>query len=212
MRTIKQTYASAGESHRWNMVGTYFRLLEVPLGVTVDIRLLKNGAEHAAAVQVDAGYSYKAPLAFDGIEITASGAGQVKFALSDGTGTYDRTIASVSVSSGSIAVSGGSIAVSGGNINASQLQAGTLTNSAPSMVGTTAAQVLAASAAAQGVYFRAADNNTDTIYLGGAGVTEANAVIRLRAGDMFIDDTSAAAAWYAISGSANQSLLTMRGA
>lgn len=205
MRTIKQTYASAGESHRWNMVGTYFRLLEVPLGVTVDIRLLKNGAEHAAAVQVDAGYSYKAPLAFDGIEITASGAGQIKFALSDGTGTYDRTVASVSVSSGSIAVSGGTI-------NASQLQAGTLTNNAPSVVGTTAAQVLAASAAAQGVYFRAADNNTDTIYLGGAGVTAANAVIRLRAGDMFIDDTSAAAAWYAISGSATQSLLTMRGA
>ncbi len=193
MRTITQVFG-AGESHRWAVVGSYFRLMEITAGNFADIRIMRMGSTRTEASQVDAGYSYKSPEDFDGIEIFCSTPCTVKFAVSDGSGTYDRTV-------GSVAISGG-VQLLGGN---------TLANSAPVSVGTAAVVALSANTASKALYFKAAEANTAPVYLGSSGVTVANAVIRLNPGDIYIDDRLTGAAWYAISSAASQSLQIMRG-
>ena len=193
MRTITQVFA-AGESHRWAVSGSYFRLMEITAGNFADVRILRMGSTKTEASQIDAGYSYKSPENFDGVEIYCATACTVKFAISDGSGTYDRTV-------GSVAISGGVSMVRGSGLAAGATVA----------IGTGAALVAGASSVTQALYFKAAETNTAPIYLGGNGVTVATAVIRLNPGDIYIDDTCSAASWFGISSAAGQSLNYMRG-
>jgi hypothetical protein len=193
MRTITQVFA-AGESHRWAVVGSYFRLMEITAGNFADIRIMRMGSTRTEASQVDAGYSYKSPEDFDGIEIFCSTACTVKFAVSDGSGTYDRTV--------------GSVAISGG---VSMIRGAGLGNPAVVSVGTAAVQAVSANSATQALYFHAPVSNTGQICLGNSTVNTTNAVIRLNPGDVYIDDVMSAATWYAISNVAGQSVNVMRG-
>ena len=193
MRTITQVFG-AGESHRWAVVGSYFRLMEITAGNFADVRIMRMGSTKTEARQVDAGYSYKSPEDFDGIEIFCNTACTVKFAVSDGSGTYDRTV-------GSVAISGGVSVVRGA----------TLAHAAAVTVGTTAVVALSALAGTKAAYFRADPANTVPICLGGSAVGPSNAVIRLNPGDIYIDDTIAEAAWYAYASAAGQTLQVMRG-
>lgn len=193
MRTITQVFA-AGEAHRWAVVGSYFRLMEITAGNFADVRIMRMGSTKTEASQVDAGYSYKSPEDFDGIEIFCSTACTVKFAVSDGSGTYDRTV-------GSVAISGGVSIVRGA----------TLAAWAPVTVGTSLVTASSATAGLKAVYFRADTANTAAICLGSAGVTTSNAVIRLNPGDVYVDDVMSEAGWYAISTAAGQTLQVMRG-
>ena len=200
MRTITQVFAG-GDSHRFAIVGSYFRLMEITYPEVADIKILRMGATKTEAQQVDAGYSYKSPENFDGIEITCTNPCTVKFAVSDGSGTYDRTV-------GSVAISGG-VNITGGSVDVGRAAA--LTGQSTIGVGTAAAIALAADAASKALYFKAAESNTAPVYLGNSTVTVANAVIKLSPGDLYIEDVTTAAAWYAISSASGQSINAMRG-
>lgn len=200
MRTVTQVFA-AGESHRWQIVGSYFRLMEITYPEVADIKILRMGATKTEAQQVDAGYSYKSPENFDGIEITCTNACTVKFAVSDGSGTYDRTVGSVAISGG-VNITGGSVGVERGAVLS---HAGNVT------VGTSLATISAANSALKCVYFRADSGNTAPVCIGGGGVTTANAVIRLNPGEVYTDEVQAAASWWGISTAAGQTVQVMRG-
>lgn len=193
MRTITQVFA-AGESHRWAVVGSYFRLMEITAGNFADVRIMRMGSTKTEASQVDAGYSYKSPEDFDGIEIYCATACTVKFAVSDGSGTYDRTV-------GSVAISGGVSVIRSPNL------------SSPSQVtvGTSVTLLAAANADNTALYFYADSANTAEVCLGNGGVTTSLGVIRLKPGDLYIDDITSAAAWHGISSAAGQKINVMRG-
>lgn len=192
MRTITQVFG-AGETHRWQVPASYFRLLEITYPAVADIRILKRGAEQTSASAMDAGYSYKSPELFDAVEIYCASACTVKFAVSDGAGTYDRYV-------GTVAISGGVTVARGA----------TLANSATATVGAAAVQVAAPTVGTKALYFRAPESNTADIYIGSSGVTAANAAIKLAPGGIYIDETASEAAFYAISPAAGQSLNVMR--
>lgn len=193
MRTYDKTFTGA-EATPFAIPGRYFRLMLVPTGNTVDVNLYRNGSIVYEAKGVEAGFYAIPKDGFDRFEIVSTVAQTIKFAISDGYGGYDRTV-------GSVAISGGVSIVRGA----------TLGHAANANVGLSAGQVLSALAGTKAAYFRADAANTAPIYLGGSGVTTANAVIRLNPGDVYIDDTIAEAQWWAISTAAAQTLNVMRG-
>lgn len=90
-----------------------------------------------------------------------------------------------------------------GNASVTIAQGGTITNGTPATVGTTEVALCAASASRKSVRFF--NSGTATIYIGGTGVTTANGM-PIAAGAGWSEDDGAAAAWYAISGSAGQTV------
>lgn len=199
MRTISEVF-TAGQTKRIQLYASYFRLMEISAGMRATIRVLKMGATRTEAENVDAGYAFKSAEFFDAIEIVCPNACTVVFAVSDGTGTYDRVAGEVSIL-GTVPVSG-EVGVERGGI---------LAISAPVSVGTAAVATLVANSASKALYFRAADANTAPIYLGSNTVTTVNATIKLNPGDTYIEEVQAKADWFAISTAAGQSLNLMRG-
>lgn len=86
----------AGAAVKQFIVAKYFRLLET-VGA-VDVKFFKAGAIFAEAVGMEAGFYAEPAQGFDAYEISSATAQTVKVATSDGTGGYDRTVGSVSVS------------------------------------------------------------------------------------------------------------------
>ncbi|MES2163353.1 MAG: hypothetical protein V4476_19540 [Pseudomonadota bacterium] len=74
----------------------------------------------------------------------------------------------------------------------------TITNFAPVTINTGAAQALVSDATQRVMRFRNG-HATATLYLGGPGVTAANAAVVLAPGDLFIEEEAAGAAWFATS-------------
>lgn len=185
--TIEQTIAAdASGAYRLilKLSGRYFRLLETVN--PVDIQLGRGGKASEKLEGVEAGAWARIPAAaepFDTIVITAAGAEAVKFVISDGEAGYDRLFTAFA-------------------------QARTLT--IPGNVTVGAAEVAALAAATRSkVVFMADPSNTDNIVLGPSGLTTTNAPIRLEPGDMWIEELSASAAWFALSGTASQTLRVM---
>lgn len=83
-------------------------------------------------------------------------------------------------------------------------QAATVVNAGAVAVGTAAVLLAAADSARKGLRFSVA--GSQTIYIGGAGVTTANG-IPLAVGDLWIESDAAPAAWYAIAGAAGGSVI-----
>lgn len=94
MRTITLS-AGAGSTTKFHEIGKYFHILETVSAV--DVRFFKNGAIFAEAVGMEAGFYSQPRDGFDAIEISSAGAQDIKFALSDGTGGYNRTTGSVQI-------------------------------------------------------------------------------------------------------------------
>lgn len=194
MRTYDKQFTAAGTAI-FALAARYFRLMSVAVGQVVNVNLYRNGTIVYEAVGVETGFYSVPKEGFDRVEITTAVAQTVKFAVSDGFGGYDKTTDAVSVV---------------GNVSVVPVAGGTIANGAAVAVGT-AAVVAAASGGRRAIYFRAAPTNTDAIYLGSSAVTVANAAIKLNPGDTYIEDNMAAAAWYAISSTAAQSLKVMTG-
>lgn len=95
MRTFTHN-AGAGSSVRFHEVGSYFHLLETVSAV--DVNFYKRGAIFAEAKGMEGGFFSSPKGGFDSIEIVSAGAQAVKFAISDGTGGYNRTTGAVQVS------------------------------------------------------------------------------------------------------------------
>lgn len=87
---------TAGGAVKQFVVANYFHLLET-VGA-VDIKFFKAGAIFAEAVGMEAGFYAEPAQGFDAYEISSASAQTVKVATSDGTGGYNRTVGSVSVS------------------------------------------------------------------------------------------------------------------
>lgn len=94
MRTILHN-AVAGSAVKFHEIGNLFHLLET--GGPVDIRFFKNGAIFAEASSMEGGFYSQPVNGFDAIEIASATAQAIKFAISDGTGGYNRTAGSVRV-------------------------------------------------------------------------------------------------------------------
>ncbi|OGT05255.1 MAG: hypothetical protein A2Z65_13630 [Gallionellales bacterium RIFCSPLOWO2_02_58_13] len=94
MRTILHN-AAAGSSVRFYELGSLFHLLETVF--PVDIRFFKNGAIFAEATSMEGGFFSQPVNGFDAIEIDSANAQAVKFALSDGSGGYNRTTGAVQI-------------------------------------------------------------------------------------------------------------------
>lgn len=133
------------------------------------------------AESVEAGY-YAIPLDwFDGVEITSATAQTIKIGISDGQGGYDSSV-----------------------ITTTALLAATITDNAPVVVGVTAILLCAADSTRMGARFYNA--GTADVYIGGSGVTVANGAIKITPGSLWIEDNAAPGAWYAVSGTAGQSV------
>ena len=85
-------------------------------------------------------------------------------------------------------------------------QGDTITNVAEKTIGTTEGAVAAASASRRSLRVFAPAANTDDIYLGATGITTSNGCVKVAPGQSWTESDGAAAAWYAISGSAGQKL------
>lgn len=95
MRTITHN-AAAGSAVSFYEIGNYFHLLETT--GPVDIRFYKNGAIFAEASSMEGGFFSQPLNGFDAIEIASASAQTIKFAVSDGTGGYNRSMGTVTVS------------------------------------------------------------------------------------------------------------------
>lgn len=95
MRTITHN-AVAGSAVKFHEIGNYFHLLETDSAV--DVRFYKNGAIFAEAIGMEGGFFSQPAGGFDAIELVSAGAQTIKFAISDGTGGYNRTTGTVQVS------------------------------------------------------------------------------------------------------------------
>lgn len=87
--------ASAGSSVTFYGEGGYFHLLKTAAALSV--KFLKNGSVFSEAVGVDAGYFSKPRQNFDAVVIESGVEQAIKFAVSDGTGGYNRTVGTVDV-------------------------------------------------------------------------------------------------------------------
>ena len=99
------------------------------------------------------------------------------------------------------------------NPNPILVQRQTLTNIvdiAAATVGTEVAPLIS-NATLLRLKIKSSTANTGNIYIGGAGVTAANAAIVLQPGDMWNEEDLAGAAWYAVADNAG-SIVTMQGA
>lgn len=178
MRTIKNTFSAAG-SWQCGIGGAYFRILDS--STPLDVNFYQRGQVVAQAEQVDIGY-YSIPKGgFDRVEIISAAAQTVKLGISDGNGGYDATI-----------------------IKSSVIMASTIVDNAPVTVGVAATALTVADSTRKGL--RIYNGGTADVYLGGSGVTTANSAIKLAAGTLWVESEAAPSAWYAISGTAGQSV------
>lgn len=219
MRTVIQTFTGAAN---WDLAvgGKWFRLIANPL--PVDVIFYRGGQEVYKAEGMEAGFFAVPDGGFDRVTIIVGAAQTVKVAISNGQGGYDGATAVISGTVVTQFVAPQHVIVDTApsvNFNGSQpihfngnqpvivKQGATLAHAAPVTVGTSATSLLAALATRKAAHFYNA--GSVDVYLGGAGVTTANGVIKIAPGQSWLDDNGAAAAWYGVSGTAGQSIRIM---
>lgn len=186
----------AGQTWPLQTAGTYFRLLLA--ASPVNVRFYRNGAQVADAVGMDTGFYLLPTGGFDRVDITSAAAQTVKILILDGDGGYDRFNVDITSALSAIAVN-----ISGA-ASMTVAQAAAVNDLAVVSVGVAATALCAASAARKGLRFTNA--GTADVYLGGAGVTVAGGAIKIGAGQTWLENEAAPAAWYGISGTAAQSI------
>lgn len=197
MRMYSQTFAGAGV---WplGVQGQLFRLINTDDGEPVDVTFYRGGSIVASAVGMESGFYAKPAGGFDRVDITSATAQTVKVLVMDGDGGYDRFIVDIASSIGEIGVT------LSGDAFVTIKQGATIADTAAVAVGVAATALLAASATRKSARFYNA--GTADVYLGGAAVTTANGCIKIEAGQTYIENDAAGAAWYGISGTAGQSV------
>lgn len=179
MKTQSFVFQAAG-AWQFATFGQYFRLMET--GAAVDVVLYRNGQPKIEAAGVQAGYCVEA-VEFDRIEIRSAASQAVKIAYSpEGGGTYDRVA---------------------GNVDAKIISANNLLNTAPVTVPASGAEtvLVAANPARARVCFFNSSNPAKDIWIGSPGLNLVNACIKLAAGELWVEEVAAGAAWVAIAAS-----------
>lgn len=165
--------------------GSYFRLVTCPS--PVDIKFFRANQEVASATQMDTGFYLKPAGGFDRVDITSESAQTVKIMIIDGDGGYDRFNVDFS-----------------GAASITIKQSATINDLAAVNVGVVATAIVAADSERKGL--RLTNAGTADIYIGSAAVTVAAGAIKIGPGQTWIEDNAAPAAWYGISGAADQKL------
>ncbi|HJV86919.1 MAG TPA: hypothetical protein VJ698_15745 [Noviherbaspirillum sp.] len=186
----------AGGTWQLQTGGDYFRLVTCPS--PVDVKFFRGGQEVASAVQMDTGFYLKPIGGFDRIDIASATEQTVKIMVLDGDGGYDHFNVDVTSALQAIAVN-----ISGA-AEMTVKQAAVVNDLAAVAVGVAATELVAADAARRGLRFTNA--GTVDVYIGGAGVTTAGGAIKIGAGQTWIEDQAAPAAWYGIAGTAGQNI------
>lgn len=169
----------AGVGVEFNEQGDFFRVMKMPQQDLVVI-FYRMGAEVARAENVGSGFAEKAPQGFDKIRLSSAIGGVLDFVTRLGSEVrYDTP------PNGAVVIT-----------------QGTAVSQAAVVVGVAA--VMLASANGDRKSVRVFNNGAADIYLGSGGVTTANGAVRLKPGDVWVEDDGAAAAWYGISGTAGQ--------
>lgn len=153
--------------------GTYFRLLDSV--EPVNVRLFRLGRVVYDAESVEAGF-YSIPTGgFDAVEVsTTANPQQVRIAISDGTGGYDRYSGEVNLAT-----------------------AKSIINTGPMAVLTTATPLAAANPKRKALRFL--NSGATVIYLGGGGIDLVNGCLKLNPGDLMFEESAPGAAWFAVS-------------
>lgn len=209
MQTYAQTLG-ANEALRLGVPGRYFRILTATLDV--DVTFYNRGMPVMQALQVGAGMWAKPAGGFDRVDVQNGATGQtVKIAISAGDAGQDSANLSVT---GAVEITNdigapipvsGTVAVSAvaGTVATVETLATAIAHPAAVSVGVAATALLAAVARRCVEFY---NDGTDTVYLGGATVTTANAAIRIAPGQSYFNDIAPGAAWYGISATAAQSV------
>lgn len=180
MRTV-DIQLVAGQEKKVSVMGYYLTLLEAAAPVNLDVELVGKAGTPEVGTGVREGYGENFPEMFNSITLNSAVNQTIKVGYGMGMIKMDRsTIISK--------------------------QATSQADVAPATVGAGAASVLAGSATRQRIIFTADTANGGDIYLGGSGVTTVNSAIKLAAGESWIEERAAGAAWYAIASAAGQTL------
>lgn len=177
---------TAGQVWQLQTGGSYFRLVSAPAAVNVDF--YRAGAKISQAVGMDTGFYCMPEGGFDRVDIASPTAQTVKIMLLDGDGGYDRFNVDITSALANLAIA----------------QAVAVTDAAAVSVGVAATLLVAANSARKGL--RLTNAGSAVVYLGGAGVTVAGGAISIAAGQTWLENEAAPAAWYGISGTAAQSI------
>jgi hypothetical protein len=172
MRTLAQLIEH-GTPWLLHGTGSYFRLLESVEPVNVRVRL--QGRIVYEALGVEAGFYTMPAGGFDAVEVaTTRNPQQVKVAISEGGGGYDRYTGTVNLATGTSVVNTGMVPV-----------------------GVTCSPVVPANARRKGVRFL--NSGETVIYLGGLGVDLVNGCLKLNPGELLLEQEAPGAAWFAVS-------------
>lgn len=184
---MQQFIQAIGAGDTWQMQtgGDYFRLVSCP--DPVDVKFFRAGLEVASAVQMDTGFYVKPAGGFDRVDITSASAQTIKIMVMRGDGGYDRFNVDIT-----------------GEAAMSVRQATTVNDLAAVSIGVAATVIVAADATRKGL--RMTNAGAADIYIGSAGVTVAGGAVKIGAGQTWIEDQAAPAAWYGISTAAAQDL------
>jgi len=184
---MQQFIQAIGAGGAWQLQsgGDHFRLVSCP--DPVNVKFYRGGMEVASATGMDTGFYLKPAGGFERVDITSATAQTVKIMIIDGDGGYDHFNVDIT-----------------GTATLTVKQATTVSDPAAVTVGTAATALVAASATRRGL--RITNAGSVDVYLGGAGVTVADGAVKIAAGQTWVENEAAPAAWYGIAGTAGQSV------
>ena len=189
MNTQGYIYQAAG-TWQQHLVGKYFRLLES--GAPVTIHFFAKGREIQRCENVEAGLwiQRKDGDEFDRIEIDSSVSQAIKIATSNESGGgYDRTA---------------------GRVDAKLVSAQNLINTPKVDIPTGGNEVLLVPANQARAAVRFFNAGAKDIWIGAAGLNLVNACVKVGAGELFIEEVAAGAAWVGLCAVADTSVMKIQ--
>lgn len=208
----------AGVAHVQDVPGSLILVDGIDGAAGVDVTPIVNGSRQVTMPGRKAGFKYRTQ--YDAVELVAAADCQVRIFLTTNDVTLGFTdgaqvnvIGAVQVTNGTdkrlpVDLAGGTVTVTADNVGINNTNANAIPTRRQALatfvhvnavaINTGAAQALVSDATLRRVCIRNASASA-SVAIGGAGVTLANAAIVLGPGDVWTDDESAGAAWFATS-------------
>lgn len=181
MATFKQTL-TANKIHKLSCNGYFFQLLSASANIKINF-IVANTAQPDSHESIPVGFWFKSDKQLSYIEVESTVDQEISYLVANGQTGIDRSVLITELSQSTV-----------------------ISNKPRATVNNVLDIVATANDSRKRLMFRADETNTGVIYLGGADVTADNAVIALSADDVWLDNYSAKAAYYAIATAAGQKL------
>jgi hypothetical protein len=209
----------AGVEYRQDVIGSVILVDSIDGANGVDITPIQNGTPLKTMPGRQVAFKYR--VSFDAVILKAAAnctvsifltTNDVDLGFTDGSlvnvqgGVVVNNDAAspipVAIGAGStVNVTADNVGINNSNANAVPVKnqaLAVIVDHAPAVINTGAAQLLVNDATLRRLRVRNA-HATALVFLGGAGVTPANAAILLQPGDIWVEDDAAGASWYAVS-------------